>query len=97
MGAWIAARVSGTGEWTEDRARRNEVRARVLEEWSVAKLEAEQDLEMVVLGHTHVPRVREVSPGRWYVNSGDWVRHRSYVVLRQGDAPRLSEWEAGSR
>ena len=38
--------------------------------------------------------VREVSPDRWYVNSGDWVYHKSYVTLEEGRPPRLAEWEA---
>jgi hypothetical protein len=27
------------------------------------------------------------------VNSGDWVYHRSYVILRAGEDPRLVQWE----
>jgi UDP-2,3-diacylglucosamine pyrophosphatase LpxH len=65
---------------------------RVLEEWGVARLEAEEDLDLVVLGHTHSPTVREVGTGRWYVNSGDWVLNHTYVVLEAGAPPRLSEW-----
>lgn len=32
-------------------------------------------------------------PGQWYVNSGDWVLHRSFVTLEVGQPPRLSEWD----
>ena len=56
-------------------------------------LDADPELELVILGHTHVPRFREVASGQWYVNTGDWVAHRTYLVLEEGEAPRLMDWE----
>ncbi|MGD2070324.1 MAG: UDP-2,3-diacylglucosamine diphosphatase [Gemmatimonadota bacterium] len=97
VGAGIARRVSHTEITAADPTRRDQARSEVLEDWGVAKLEAEPDLDLVVLGHTHVPRLRQVGPGRWYVNSGDWVYHRSYLVLSEGEPPRLSEWEESGR
>ena len=95
VGARMARVVSKTehrqGGPTED----EKGRADALEAWAVEKLVAEDDLDLVVLGHTHIPRLREVGPGRWYVNAGDWVSHRSYLVLRPGQAPDLREWEEG--
>jgi hypothetical protein len=35
----------------------------------------------------------EIAPGRFYLNSGDWLRHRSYLVLREGSPPRVESWE----
>jgi hypothetical protein len=35
-----------------------------------------------------------VAPGRWYVNSGDWVFHKSFVTLSEGEPPLLSQWGA---
>ena len=93
MGAWIARRISGTharrGEPTEvERAR-----ARALRDWAVEKLRGDRDLDLVVLGHTHVPALDEVEEGRYYLNAGDWVHHRSYAVLERGSPPRLERWE----
>ena len=68
-------------------------RARVLEGWGVAKLRSDPTLDLVILGHTHIPMMTEVGLGRWYVNAGDWVTHHSYLVLEEGADPRLLEWE----
>ena len=40
-----------------------------------------------------MPVVDEVAPGRYYVNSGDWVLHRSYVTIDESGKPVLHEWE----
>ena len=96
LGDAIAAKVSKTqSRWTRSEA--DLVRAEALEAWAVEKLRADPSLDLVILGHTHVPRIREVDPGRWYVNAGDWVRHRSYVVLEEGAPPRLMEWSLPTR
>jgi UDP-2,3-diacylglucosamine pyrophosphatase LpxH len=68
-------------------------RARFLEEWAMAKLREVPELKLVILGHTHIPVLREVDPGRYYLNSGDWLTHRSYAVLTTGEPPELVEWE----
>lgn len=39
------------------------------------------ELELVIFGHAHRPELREVSPGRFYLNPGDWIHHRSYAVI----------------
>ena len=94
LGDRIAGRASRTGHrWTEPNARQHD-RARALTAWAEEKLRAEPELDLVILGHAHVPSAREVEPGRWYVNSGDWVFRRTYVVLEEGQAPRLTEWGA---
>lgn len=92
LGAWIAERVSETeihaGEATEDELRR----AALLEDWAARELRARRELDMVILGHVHLPVVRCLDGRRFYVNAGDWVRHYSYVVIRAGAAPRLERW-----
>ncbi len=93
LGARVASRVSKTELRGDGPTEDEKGRARALEAWAVEKLREEPDLDLVVLGHTHIPRAREVEPGRWYVNGGDWVMHRSYVVLREGEPPELREWE----
>jgi UDP-2,3-diacylglucosamine pyrophosphatase LpxH len=39
---------------------------------------------IVVTGHTHLPTGTDTGFG--YFNSGDWVQHRSYVVMDRGKA-----------
>lgn len=93
LGDRLAGRASRTEHrWTEPTARQSD-RARALEAWAVDKLEREPELDLVVLGHAHVPSAREVFPGRWYVNAGDWVYRRTYLVLEEGHAPVLHEWK----
>jgi len=94
VGDGIAARVTRTEDhWGEPTAY-DRARAAAQEDWAVARLLAEPDLDLVVLGHTHIPVLRPVGPGRWYLNAGDWVRHSSYAVLEEGRPPRLLTWEA---
>lgn len=93
VGAWIARRVSVTETEMEDPTRDDRARSDALEAWGSALLEGEPALDLVALGHTHVPLLREVEEGRFYLNSGDWIFHRSYAVLEEGSAPRLLEWE----
>jgi UDP-2,3-diacylglucosamine hydrolase len=92
MGAWVARRVSRTGGRTGEPLDKQIARARFLEGWARDRLEKEPELELVALGHTHIPAILEVHPGRFYLNSGDWLVHRSYAVLERGKAPELLKW-----
>lgn len=92
LGARIAARVSVTQDRAANTTEDEKRRAGVLETWAVEKLRSEKDLDLVLLGHTHIPCLREVERNRFYVNAGDWVTHRSYVVLEREKPPRLEEW-----
>lgn len=44
-------------------------------------LETHAEVELVVFGHSHKPEVTEVSPGRFYLNPGDWIHHDSFAVV----------------
>lgn len=92
LGDRIAAGVSNTEDRWAQWGERQEARSAALEAWAVEKLRREPELDLVLLGHTHLPLIREVEAGRWYVNSGDWVFHQSYVALRPGEPPRLLDW-----
>jgi UDP-2,3-diacylglucosamine hydrolase len=92
VGAGVATWVSGTEHRTGGPGDHDRDRAAALERWAVARLEASPELDMVVLGHTHIPYVREVSAGRWYLNAGDWVYHHSFAVLEPEQPPRLLDW-----
>lgn len=94
VGCWAARRVSKTHErWGGPTAEDRE-RAAALQRWAESFLLDHPEVELVALGHTHQPTLVEVAPGRWYLNTGDWVVHRSYAVLQEGRPPRLLTWEA---
>ena len=92
LGAALADRVSQTEHRMDGPSDAERKRAKVLQEWGRGKLRDEPDLDMVVVGHTHIPVIEEVDPRRYYVNAGDWVFHRSYLVLQDGEAPTLEVW-----
>lgn len=91
IGIKIASRASSTHEATEANvSSRN--RAMFLREWGQEELAADPELRFVTCGHSHVPELVEVEPGRHYVNSGDWVLHRTYVTIAEGEAPEIKTW-----
>jgi UDP-2,3-diacylglucosamine hydrolase len=70
----------------------NPYRAAQLRAWAEREIAARPDLQLVLAGHTHTPVVEEVEPGRFYVNTGDWINHFTYLVVRPGGAPELEIW-----
>ena len=92
-GAWIAERVSTTDEKAIPADRSGLTRAEPIRAWARERLRQDPALQLVLAGHSHVPEIEEVAPGRYYVNSGDWVRHRSYLLIPpDGTAPSLRSW-----
>jgi UDP-2,3-diacylglucosamine hydrolase len=72
--------------------------APLIEAWARSALERTPDVDLVVAGHSHRPALVEISPGRFYVNSGDWVFHMSYAVLPPGIArPEIRRWQSRDR
>lgn len=64
-----------------------------LEAWALEQLRRLPDVDIVLAGHSHAPAWREVAPGRFYVNTGDWIEHMTYAVLRtEGGSPELRRW-----
>jgi len=92
IGAWVARRVSKTEARTGEPLEKQIARSTFLEEWATGTLRASPDLHLVALGHTHIPLLREPFPGRFYLNLGDWMVHRSYGLLEEGKPPMLLEW-----
>lgn len=92
VGAWLARRVSQTERRGSGSTAAERERAEALRSWAADRLRQDEELDLVVLGHTHLPFLEEVEPGRYYLNAGDWVHHRSYAVLEAGSAPRLVRW-----
>lgn len=91
-GSWIANRVSSTEHKAEFSDAAAEGRARYIHRWAIEQLETRPEIDLVVAGHSHVPLVEEVLPGRYYANAGDWVHHRTYLELSPGEAPALRSW-----
>ncbi len=56
-------------------------RAARLHSWTEQQLRASPDVDLVVLGHCHVPEIREMETGRYYLNPGDWVQHCSWAEV----------------
>ena len=96
LGALVAGRVSSTEERPALPSPPDARRAETLEQWAVGRLEHHRSLDILTLGHTHVPRLREVGNDRWYLNTGDWVHHCTYAVLEQGQPPALLKWADGT-
>lgn len=70
----------------------NPVRAAALSTWAEQRLAERPDIDLVLAGHTHIPVVKEVEPGRYYINTGDWINHSNYLVLRKDAPPVLRSW-----
>jgi len=94
FGRWVAARASST----EHKAGGDAAamgRSAYIRRWAEERLRADPSLELVLAGHAHVATVHEVAPGRFYVNSGDWLGSFDYVVLPPGGGPpELRDWRA---
>jgi UDP-2,3-diacylglucosamine hydrolase len=69
-------------------------RARFIEGWARDRMAADPSLAFVVCGHSHVPALIEVEPGRFYVNAGDWLSHFTYVTIDESATPVLEHWPA---
>jgi UDP-2,3-diacylglucosamine hydrolase len=94
-------RIAGLASTTEHKADTGDLhskgRAAFIQRWAEEQLASMPHVELVVAGHAHVPTVAEVSPGRFYVNSGDWIRSYTYVTLPlDGGPPELRSWPMGS-
>lgn len=94
LGSAIARRVSQTEDRDVAPGNDEKRRASFLRNWAEEKLRQDRRLDLVILGHTHLPELRQVEEDRWYLNAGDWVHHRSYAVLRPGRPPELLSWES---
>ncbi len=95
LGAWVARKVSKTPTHSGGPSPTQISRSAILEAWAGAQLSSRPELDLVVLGHTHIPVLKELSPGRFYVNAGDWLVNQSYAVFATDLPPRLLDWRDG--
>ena len=42
------------------------------------------DVDIVIMAHSHNPVFKELARDKYYVNTGDWVRHFSYATIENG-------------
>ena len=73
MGAALASRISRTAALVASPSGAEQTRSKVLYEWAIEKLATEGDIDLIVLGHAHIPLLHEAGPSRFYVNLGDWI------------------------
>jgi UDP-2,3-diacylglucosamine hydrolase len=92
IGSWIASRVSTTEQKAGNAEGANAERAERLREWAIGELRRHPELQLVLAGHTHTPLVDVVAPGRYYINTGDWINHFTYLILRRDQLPELRTW-----
>jgi UDP-2,3-diacylglucosamine hydrolase len=93
VGTAIARAVSRTDAAHGGPADAHRNRSERLEKWARDQLLEDPTLDLVLLGHTHIPKRIEVGPGRFYLNSGDWLRSGTFLVLEEGKPPVLEQWE----
>ena len=92
LGIKLANVVSQT-EAHADSDRGSKNRADFLQHWARAQFTADASLALVLCGHSHVPTLIEMGADRYYINSGDWVRHSTYVTIAPGTQPQLQSWQ----
>ncbi len=67
-------------------------RAIELEAHARAILRDDPSIQLVALGHCHIPTLIEVVPGRHYLNTGDWIRHCTWASVGP-DGVALHHWQ----
>lgn len=68
-------------------------RAAFIHAWAMEQMREHPGIQLILAGHAHLASVTEVEPGRFYVNSGDWLNTFDYVVLpADGAPPELRQW-----
>ena len=83
FGFWIADRLSGTlADNTKDRAVLDRAAA-AQERWANDLLDRRPDLSLVVLAHTHRPRLVVRPDGRAYLNPGAFLDGGRYAVVTE--------------
>jgi len=55
-----------------------------------AKEKIRQGCDFVIMGHNHIPMIKEIEHGV-YVNLGDWINRKTYAVF-DGKSIELKEW-----
>lgn len=75
-----------------DRPEAGSTRAAALEAHAREVLETHTSIDLVALGHCHIPDLIEVAPGRHYLNTGDWLQHCTWASAGP-DGVQLHTWK----
>jgi UDP-2,3-diacylglucosamine hydrolase len=51
--------------------------------WAEARLAADSALDVLVMGHSHMPALTEPAPGRFYLNPGAWLDEGRYAIVTE--------------
>jgi len=81
VGIPFARRASSTEKRAADEPGSQSPRAARLAGHAASLLRARSELDLVVFGHTHLPRLDEIEPDRFYLNPGDWIHNRTYAIV----------------
>lgn len=81
LGFWIADKLSGTlADSTKDRAVLDRA-AEAQRVWACELLQRRPELRLVVLAHTHRPRLETLADGRAYLNPGAFLDGGRYAIV----------------
>jgi len=94
-GSRIAQLASSTDVKLADHDPTAKSRASFIEAWAREQLANDPSLDLVLAGHCHQPQLSAVAPGRYYANTGDWIRHFTYLQLPEVGEPELLRWPVG--
>ena len=62
-----------------------EAAARRQEAWATARLDADRELDLIIMGHTHRPGLRLLPDGRGYLNPGAWFDGCRFALVTPTD------------
>lgn len=90
---WSSALIKGVSrtESRHDRPEAGRTRAAALAAHARDVLEQNATIDLVAFGHSHIPELVEVEPGRHYLNTGDWVHHCTWASV-DPDGVELHGW-----
>jgi UDP-2,3-diacylglucosamine hydrolase len=54
--------------------------------WAERRLREDPEIGLLVMGHTHRPALREIGPGRHYLNPGAWFDGDRYAIATEDGA-----------
>ena len=91
LGTRVARLVSATSDKQAAGPGDEDARADRLSRHADELLRSDPSLQLVVFGHAHRPELREVEPGRHYLNAGDWIHHCTYALV-DPESVRLLTW-----
>lgn len=81
LGVWLVDRLSPwLGELQATPAQKAASAARQLD-YARRRMAGAPETWMLIMGHTHVPALEELAPGRFYLNPGPWIEEQCYAVV----------------